>query len=96
MEKLLTAALGQGLYAGMFVFLLLWVLKKNDEREKNYQALISIIVWGSLLSIYATLRAVMGIHFWKIFLLGIPGQIAISLWFRMFRGSDAKKENTNG
>lgn len=41
MEKLLTAALGQGLYAGMFVFLLLWVLKKNDEREKNYQALIS-------------------------------------------------------
>lgn len=26
-----TAALGQGLYAGMFVFLLLWVLKKNDE-----------------------------------------------------------------
>lgn len=40
MEKLLTAALGQGLYAGMFVFLLLWVLKKNDEREKNYQALI--------------------------------------------------------
>ena len=40
MEKLLTAALGQGLYAAMFVFLLLWVLKKNDEREKNYQSLI--------------------------------------------------------
>ena len=40
MEKLLTAALGQGPYAAMFVFLLLWVLKKNDEREKNYQSLI--------------------------------------------------------
>lgn len=60
------------------------------------KALISMIVWGSLLSIYATLRAVMGISFWKIFLLGIPGQIAISLWFRMFRSSDAKKESTNG
>ena len=60
------------------------------------KALISAIVWGSLLSIYVTLKAVMGIHFWKIFLLGIPGQIAIFLWFRMFRGSDAKKENTNG
>ena len=60
------------------------------------KALISMIVWGSLLSIYATLKAVMGISFWKIFLLGIPGQIAISLWFRMFRGSDTKKENTNG
>ena len=60
------------------------------------KALISAIVWGSLLSIYVTLKAVMGICFWKIFLLGIPGQIAIFLWFRMFRGSDAKKENTNG
>ena len=60
------------------------------------KALISAIVWGSLLSIYVTLKAVMGICFWKIFLLGIPGQIAIFLWFRMFRGSDTKKENTNG
>ena len=60
------------------------------------KALISAIVWGSLLSIYVTLKAVMGIDFWKIFLLGIPGQIAIFLWFRMFRGSDTKKENTNG
>ena len=60
------------------------------------KALISAIVWGCLLSIYVTLNAVMGIYFWKIFLLGIPGQIAIFLWFRMFRGSDTKKENTNG
>ena len=60
------------------------------------KALISAIVWGSLLSIYVTLNAVMGIYFWKIFLLGIPGQIAIFLSFRMFRGSDTKKENTNG
>ena len=60
------------------------------------KALISAIVWGSLLSIYVTLNAVIGIYFWKIFLLGIPGQIAIFLWFRMFRGSDTKKENTNG
>ena len=60
------------------------------------KALISAIVWGSLLSIYVTLNAVMGIYFWKIFLLGIPGQIAIFLWFRMFRSSDTKKENTDG
>ena len=60
------------------------------------KALISAIVWGSLLSIYVTLNAVKGIYFWKIFLLGIPGQIAIFLWFRMFRNSDTRKENTNG
>ena len=60
------------------------------------KALISTIVWGSLLSIYVTLKAVLGICFWKLFLLGIPGQIAIFLWFRMFRNSDTKKEGTNG
>ena len=57
------------------------------------KALISIIVWGSILSIFMVIRAIWGYHFWKIFLLGIPGQIAIFLWFRMFR--PAKKEETN-
>lgn len=49
------------------------------------KALISIIVWGSLLSIYMVVRTGFHYNFWKIFLLGIPGQIAIFLWFRMFR-----------
>ena len=49
------------------------------------QMLISLIVWGSLLSIYMTMRTVFHYNFWKIFLLGIPGQIAIFLWFRLFR-----------
>ena len=46
--------------------------------------LISTIAWGCLLSIYVTLTF-WGMNVWKIFLLGIPGQIAIFLWFRMFR-----------
>ncbi len=46
--------------------------------------LISSIMWGTLLSAYMTLAVLAGIHFWKMFLLGIPGQIAILLWFRMF------------
>lgn len=54
------------------------------------KALISIIVWGSLLSIYVTIFTGWGYSFWKLFLLGIPGQIAIFLWFRMFR--PVKKE----
>ena len=49
------------------------------------KALISIIVWGSLLSIYMVIRTIWNYSFWKIFLLGIPGQLAIFLWFRMFR-----------
>ncbi len=49
------------------------------------KALISIIVWGSLLSIYVTLYVFLEWNIWKMFLLGIPGQIAILLWFRLFR-----------
>ncbi len=46
--------------------------------------LISMIVWGSLLSIYVSLMVFFHLNIWKIFLLGIPGQIAIFLWFRLF------------
>jgi len=49
------------------------------------RALISVIVWGSLLSIHVTLLVFFGWNVWKLYLLGIPGQIAIFLWFRMFR-----------
>ena len=57
------------------------------------KALISIIVWGSILSIYAVIRSVWGYSFWKIFLLGIPGQLAIFLWFRLFRSNKEDKNN---
>jgi len=57
--------------------------------------LISGIVWGSLLSIYVTLLVLLKFNFWKIFLLGIPGQIAIFLWFRMFRQPKEKKEEAD-
>ena len=63
------------------------------------QALITIIVWGSLLSIYMVILTVFQYNFWKLFLLGVPGQIAIFLWFRMFRPSKSetrKKEEPNG
>lgn len=49
------------------------------------KALISCIVWGSLVSIHASLWVFLGVNVWKVYLLGIPGQIAIFLWFRMFR-----------
>ena len=55
------------------------------------KALISIIVWGSLLSIYTTVYLIWHVHFWKIFLLGIPGQMAIGLWFRLFRPAKEKQ-----
>jgi len=55
------------------------------------KAYISVIVWGSLLSIYVTLDVFLGWKIWKMFLLGIPGQIAIFLWFRLFRAPKAEE-----
>ena len=53
---------------------------------------VSVIVWGVLLSFYVTMWVFFGLHVWRVFLLGIPGQIAIFLWFRMFRPAQEKEE----
>lgn len=58
------------------------------------KVLISTIVWGTLAGVYAAIRVFVHTNAWTVFLLGIPGQIAIFLWFRMFR-TDHTKENPN-
>ena len=62
---------------------------------RSNRVLISVIMWGSLLGIYMSLFLLFQANVWRIFLLGIPGQLAIFLWFRMFRPIQAK-EVTNG
>jgi len=57
------------------------------------RGLISVIVWGSILSLYMTLLVFFGLNIWKLFLLGIPGQAAVILWFRMYRAPKNKEEN---
>lgn len=49
------------------------------------RALISAIMWGSLLSLHISLLLFLNLNIWKLFLLGIPGQAAILLWFKMYR-----------
>ena len=56
------------------------------------RALISIIMWGSLLFLFAVLWIFIK-PYWLMFLLGIPGQAAILLWFKLFH---TPKEDTNG
>ena len=53
------------------------------------RALISVIMWGGLASLFASLvtflRADLWSRLWLMFLLGIPGQAAILLWFKIYR-----------
>ena len=58
------------------------------------QMLISAIMWGAIVSLYTTLLVLGGWNVWRLFLLGIPGQAAIFLWFRLFR--PVKKEEQDG
>ena len=60
---------------------------------------ISAIVWGCLVSFHVSLLVLLQVNVWRIYLLGIPGQLAIFLWFRMFRPAkekNPKEENQNG
>lgn len=55
------------------------------------KALISAIAWSGLASIYVSIWAFLGWNIPMLFLLGIPGQIAVFLWFRMFRPVKSKE-----
>lgn len=57
------------------------------------RSLISIIMWGGLLSIYMSLLMFANLNIWKLFLLGLPGQLAIFFWFRLFRKQPKEEHN---
>ena len=58
------------------------------------KTLISILMWGGLLRLYASLKLFVHVDIWKLFLLGIPGQLAVLLWFRMY--TKPKREDKHG
>lgn len=49
------------------------------------QVLISIIMWGSLLCLYAVIYLISNISIWRLFLMGVLGQTAIILWFNLIK-----------
>ena len=65
---------------------------RSAWRKYNWNfILVSLIVWGCLVSFYMTMLVFTGFNIWKLFLLGAMGQAAVVLWFRMFRAP--KEEN---
>ena len=55
--------------------------------------LVSAIMWGMLLSLYMSLMIFGGFNIWKLFLLGVPGQLAVYFAFRI---KIPRKEEENG
>ena len=60
------------------------------------RTLISIIMWGFLASIQVSLLVFLRFNMWKLYLLGIPGEFAIFLWFRLFRPIKEVEEEIHG
>ena len=55
--------------------------------------LISVIMWSALVFLYLVLLFTTHVHVWRIFLMGLVGQAAILLWFRIFRYPEEKQED---
>ena len=72
-------------YAVPFNAIVLLSLRSAWRDYRWNRILVSIIVWGTLISLYTTFLVFLNFNMWKIFLLGIPGEIAVFLWFRLFR-----------
>ena len=61
--------------------------------RKNFY-IISLLMWSSLATIVATIHAFTGKFFPLIFILGVPGQIIITLWC-LLNNPDHLKPNRN-
>lgn len=73
------------IYAIPITCIVLLCLRSAWRDFRSNRWLITGIMWGFLLSVYMSIFLFIGHNVWRLFLLGIPGQAAILLWFRMFR-----------
>ncbi len=81
------------IYAVPVNSIVLLVLRSAWHKYSLNFVLVSLIVWGSLVSLYMSMLIFTGFNIWKLFLLGVLGQAAVWLWFRMFR---SPKEEADG
>lgn len=64
------------------VTMIVWLVFNSIwfNKRRNY-LIISLLMWTSLISVVLTVGAA-GFWVWKMFFLGIPGQVAIYVWSR--------------
>lgn len=69
------------------VTMIVWLVFNSIwfNKRRNY-LIISLLMWTTLLAIFLTVAAC-GFAMWRLFLLGVPGQIAILVWSRFQRKS---------
>lgn len=70
------------------VSMIVWLVFNSIwfNRRRNY-LIISLLMWTGLAAIFLTVT-MGGFPMWKLFLLGVPGQIAILVWSRFQRRNE--------
>ena len=81
------------IYAIPINALVLMILRSAWKMYNLNHLLISILVWGSLASLYFSVLIFSHYNLWKLLLLGLAGQAAVTLWFFLFRHPREKKNN---
>lgn len=79
-------------YAAPINAIVLLSLRSAWHDYRWNRPLISVIMWGFLMAFFVTLMVFLRFNMWKLFLLGIPGELAIGLWFRLFTPSKEDKK----
>ena len=58
---------------------------RSAWRKFNWNfAAVSLLVWGCLVALYVTMLVFLDLNMWRLIFLGIMGQAAVCLWFRLF------------
>ena len=70
----------------IFAFVLRMIYEDLDN------ALLQAVMAMTRNTIHVSLLIFLDFNMWKIYLLGIPGQIAVFLWFRMYRPMKEKEK----
>lgn len=81
------------IYAVPVNALVLVILRSAWKMYNLNHFLISLLVWGALAGFYFTVLIFGRYNLWKILLLGLAGQAAVTLWFFLFRHPKEKKKN---
>lgn len=78
-----------GILANAIVLL---VLRSVWKMYGINRILISVIMWTTLVFFYLVVWFIWAVSIWRIFLLGVLGQIAIVLWFKLFQYPEDENE----
>lgn len=79
------------------VTIIVWLIFNSVWFNPKWNfVIISLLMWGIIISLYVSLFIFLKESVWQLFLIGVPGQIIIWLWSRLrFKKKDKTEKQKN-